>query len=195
MLLSYNELISRIVIPKVLSTRRVENGELLFDEIDFNFVNSASIDIRLGHNIMVERAPRTGENNVLDFRRRDKMVMKRVEIDEERGYVLYPGEFILAESLEVFHLPNTLSCEYKLKSSMARIGLEHLNAGWCDAGWNGSVLTLEFKNMSRYHSILLRPKDAIGQMVFFSHDMVPHSRSYAARGRYNKDTTVSDIKE
>jgi dCTP deaminase len=194
--MSHNELISRVVRQKVLATRRVDgNGEMHFDEIDFNLVNSASIDIRLGRNVMVERAPRTGENSILDFRRRDKMVMKRVEIDEDKGYILYPGEFILAESHEIFFLPNTISCEYKLKSSMARIALEHLNAGWADAGWNGSVLTLEFKNMSRYHSIKLRPMDAIGQMVFFSHEAVPEDRSYAVRGRYNKDTTVSDIKE
>lgn len=65
----------------------------------------------------------------------------------------------------------------------------------CDAGWNGSKLTLELSNLSRFHSIRIRPGDAIGQMVFFRHTEVPEDRSYAARGRYNGDTTVSAIKE
>lgn len=65
----------------------------------------------------------------------------------------------------------------------------------CDAGWNGSKLTLELCNLSRFHSIRIRPGDAIGQMVFFRHTEVPEDRSYAARGRYNGDTTVSAIKE
>ena len=55
---------------------------------------------------------------------------------------------------------------------MARIGLDHLNAGWCDAGWNGSVLTLELINLLKNHSIALHPGDAIGQMTFFAHGEV-----------------------
>lgn len=161
--------------------------------IDPEQINSASIDIKLGRFILVESVPDSG--TVLDYRNRDKLTTSRLELDAEEGYILRPGHFILAESDEVFNLPLTLSCEYKLKSSMARIGLEHMNAGWCDAGWNGSVLTLELKNLSQHHSIRIRPGDAIGQMVFFQHAPVPEDRSYAARGRYNGDTTVSGIKE
>jgi deoxycytidine triphosphate deaminase len=57
------------------------------------------------------------------------------------------------------------------------------------------VLTLELVNVSRHHSIIIRPGDPIGQMVFFRHAPVPHERSYAARGRYNKDQTVRTIKD
>ena len=77
---------------------------------------------------------------------------------------------------------------------MARIGLEHMNAGWCDAGWNGSVLTLELKNMTKHHAIRIRPGDPIGQMVFFKHEPVPTEASYASKGRYNGDSSVSGIK-
>jgi dCTP deaminase len=110
------------------------------------------------------------------------------------GYLIAPDEFILAQSREIFNLPDHISAEYKLKSSMARIGLDHLNAGWCDAGWNGSVLTLELKNLTRYHEILIQEGDAIGQMILFSHTPVPPSRSYAVRGRYNGDKQVSGAK-
>ena len=92
-------------------------------------------------------------------------------------------------------MPMDISAEYKLKSSMARIGLEHLNAGWCDAGWHGSVLTLELVNVTRHHSIIIRPGDPIGQMVFFRHAPVPPERPYATRGRYNTDRTVRTIKK
>lgn len=190
MLLSHNALIEKVVLAKVLAYRA---GDHLI-EIDCNQVNSASIDIRLGSNILVETVS-SDRPLLIDYRQREPLTMKSVNIDGEDGYVLRPGEFILAQSLEIFHLPNNLSCEYKLKSSMARIGLEHLNAGWCDAGWHGSVLTLELINISRYHSIRLRSGDAIGQMVFYEHDPVPEDRSYAARGRYNKDTTVNAIKK
>ena len=177
MLLSHNELIDLI-----------ERGVIEHAKIDA--VNAASIDIHLGPVILVEEPG----NTVVDYRARTKPKMCEVHL-HEGGYVLRPGDFILAQSVEVFHLPMDISAEYKLKSSMARIGLEHLNAGWCDAGWHGSVLTLELVNVMRHHSIIIRPGDPIGQMVFFRHAPVPPERSYATRGRYNKDRTVRTIKE
>lgn len=158
----------------------------------FEDVNSSSIDIHLGANILEEASCHAGSR--LSLRDRDKMPATLHQIPKA-GYVLFPGEFILAQSQELFNLPNNISAEYKLKSSMARIGLEHMNAGWCDAGWHGSVLTLEFKNMLQHSSIILREGDKIGQVIFFEHESVPAEKSYATRGRYNQDKTVTGIKE
>lgn len=156
-------------------------------------INSTSIDIHLGQFVMIEQRT-TGRDFEISLRDRTPLSMRRHDL-KETPLLLMPDEFVLAQSLETFNLPNNISAEYKLKSSMARIGLEHLNAGWCDAGWHGSVLTLELKNMTKHHAIRLHYGDAIGQMVFYSHAPVPADRSYAARGRYNNDSTVSGIKE
>ena len=177
MLLSYNELC------ELIDQRVLENSS-------YDNVNSASIDLTLGNHFKVEIPGKS-----ISFALREPMDMVDHYIADGGVFALEPGEFCLAHTKEIFNLPDWLSGEYKLKSSMARIGLEHLNAGWCDAGWNGSVLTLEFKNMSNYHTILLSPGDKIGQIVFFKHEPVPKDRSYAARGRYNQDKKVSGIKE
>lgn len=168
--------------------RRIVEQEII-TPVDPKDINAASIDIHLGSTILWEDA----EPSTIDFSKRDPVKFNEYVMDEN-GYLLKPGDFILAQSREVFNLPNWLSAEYKLKSSMARIGLEHMNAGWCDAGWNGSVLTLEFKNMTNNHEIIIRPGDAIGQMIFFRHEPVASEASYASRGRYNGDTSVSGIK-
>lgn len=55
-------------------------------------------------------------------------------------------------------------------------------------------MLLEFKNMLNNHAIRIRPGDAIGQMIFFRHTVVPRDKSYAARGRYNNDKSVSTIR-
>lgn len=178
MLLSYSELLDLI-----------KNG--VIQGAKSEAVNASSIDIHLGRKIMVEQSSHMA---VIDYSKRQRPNMVEIELSED-GYLLRPGEFILAHSVEVFNLPNTISAEYKLKSSMARIGLEHLNAGWCDAGWHGSVLTLELKNMLTHHAIRIRPGDAIGQMVFFKHNPVPEKASYARRGRYNNSQSVETIKE
>lgn len=174
MLLGYNEICELI-----------DQGVVEF--ADYNCVNSASLDIHIGNHILLE----ADEGIVLVLRDRTplKTVQHRLPFD------ILPGEFILASSKEVFHLPNYISAEYMLKSSMARIGLNHLKAGWCDAGWHGSVLTLEFKNDTNNHSIRLHEGDAIGQMVFFKHSPVPPGKSYETRGRYNGDKIAQGVKK
>lgn len=158
------------------------------------FVNAASIDITLGDEILWEMMPDArGRTVEVSLRERTRLNMGTFKIPDE-GVLLHPGHFILAHSVQKFYLPPDLSAEYKLKSSMARIGLEHLNAGWCDAGWNDSCLTLELVNVSRFHSIRLHAGDRIGQMVFFMHEPVPEHASYATKGRYNGDHSVAGIK-
>lgn len=184
MLLSYTDL-----------TLLVDQG--VITNVEHDFINSASIDLTLGNKLLVEHYTFADMEARHYVELGKRTPMKTIERTLEDGEVfwLHPGQFVLAQTHQQFFLPNTISGEYKLKSSMARIGLEHLNAGWCDAGWNGSVLTLEFKNITQHHVIGLRPGDRIGQIVFFKHAPVPADRSYAARGRYNGDTTVRGIKE
>ena len=149
---------------------------------DKELINSASLDIRLGMEILIERPlpvfepddTRLGLKQVT-LRDRDPLNMVSYNLKDQGPFFLYPGEFILAHSHEVFNLPNH-------------------NAGWCDAGWHGSSLTLELKNITRYHVIVLHYLDKIGQMIFMKHKTVSMEHSYATRGRYNKDRGVSGAK-
>lgn len=174
----------------------LENGTI--QNAHINCVNSSSIDLSLGRKILIERRSKRGEAGidpyVISLKNREALHLDEHDL-KYKAYYLQPGEFILAQTEQVFHLPDNISAEYKLKSSMARIGLEHLNAGWCDAGWNGSVLTLELKNMTQDHIIRLDAGVPIGQMVFFKHSPVPASKTYAARGRYNNDKEVKGVKK
>lgn len=160
-------------------------------------INASSIDITLGRYVLLESSwdVKMGHHpRYVSLRERTPLHTIKHDFLEDGPLMLLPGMFVLAQSIQVFNLPNHISAEYKLKSSMARVGLEHLNAGWCDAGWNGSVLTLELKNMTRWHTIGLNYGDAIGQMVFFTHEPVAPENSYATRGRYNGDAEVRGIK-
>lgn len=182
MLLSHNRLVELVALGAISGVKHEQ-------------INSASIDITLGDKIMRELSPYDySGRKFIELSKRQPLDMGPAMPDPDGVIWIEPGEFVLAQSQQIFNLPNNISAEYKLKSSMARIGLEHLNAGWCDAGWNGSVLTLELKNMTRRHAIGLRAGDAIGQIVFFEHEPVPADRSYAARGRYNNDKQVEGIK-
>jgi len=142
-------------------------------------VNPASLDLRLGSNILIESAEGPG------------LVPYSLDIHTaEDPYRLVPGQFVLAETQETFNLPTNLAGQFVLKSSRAREGLQHLLAGYCDPGWHGSKLTLELKNVRQLHWVGLWPGLKIGQMKFLTMDARP-LRSYAEVGRYNTDTTVT----
>lgn len=181
-LLSYNEL-CRLIERGVLEKSDVEN------------VNSASIDLVLGRTIMVEKREAV-KSACFEFVPTISMLDKTADIFEtiemtDEGYVVPPGGCVLAHSVEIFNLPNNISGEYMLKSTQARNFMGHLKAGWADAGWNGSVLTLEFVNHLQYHNTLIKPGMKCGQIIFFEHEAVPSDRSYAARGQYNGDKSVN----
>ena len=159
-------------------------------------VNASSIDVRLGNFIQIERAPAfKGQVKARILADRQPLDFQEVALREQpQGWILEPGEFILAHTLETFNLPMDISAEFRLKSSVARMGISHALAVWCDPGWHGSSLTLELYNISRYHAIIIGAGDKIGQMIFHRHEPVPHEKSYRVKGAYNNDPGAQPTK-
>lgn len=153
------------------------NGDMV-TPFDPALVNPASLDVRLGPTLLIESA----QTSVL-------VPYPLACHTEENPYLLKPGQFVLAHTIEAFHLPDDIAAQFMLKSSRAREGLEHLMAGYCDPGWHGSVLTLELHNSRQLHPVALWPGMKIGQMVFHQMAATPQ-RSYAVTGRYNGDATA-----
>jgi dCTP deaminase len=167
----------------------VEQG--VIGPVDPKAINAASIDVRLGEDIITEQYCDHRVRPV-DIHKREVFPSYKQKIGKH--YDLQPGEFILAHTMETFNLPNNICAEFKLKSSGARTGLENALATWCDCGWNGSTLTLELKNFLRYSALRLTPGMFIGQMIFYRVTEVPQERSYATIGRYNNDQSVQQVK-
>lgn len=173
----------------------------IITDTPMDHINGASIDVTLGREILIEEdarpfSPRNQTYNpILDFAKRQSMLSSKMMMMGEEGYVLQPGEFILAHTQQKFNLPLNLCARFSMKSTAARCGLENLNACWCDPGWHDSALTLELVNCTRYTPIRIRPGDRIGQMVFSAVQPVPYDMGYGARGRYNNDESVQGPKK
>ena len=175
-ILTYNELIT------LVNSGAIEN-------VKPEYINGASIDLTLADGFFVETVP-VEKLSLVRLGDKETPVMRRVE-----GHLLLaPGDFALAATEQVFHLPNDIAGHYMLKSSLARAGLQHLFAGFADPTWHGSALTLELHNVLRHHGLLLRPGDKIGQMVFWRGQPVPEEASYAKRGQYNATPGVQQSK-
>lgn len=158
----------------------VESG--VIEGVPLEHINAASIDLTLGDNLLVEEP---GRYSWCRLAEKETPPMRELEKDSDGGWSLYPGDFALASTREIFHLPADIAAEYKLKSSLARAGLNHLLAGWCDPGWSDATLTLELKNELKHTILKLRPGMKIGQIVFWQGKPVPNEASYATRGQYN----------
>lgn len=177
-------LITRNGILKLIDDGVIENT-------DASLVNGASLDIRLGESMLVEE--HYGKMSKIDLDRRETPVMVPAQFHD--GYwALYPGDFALANTVEVFHLPDDVAFEFKLKSSGARAGLEHSLAGWADPGWHKATLTLELRNVMKQSVLLLRPGMRIGQVVFWRGQPVPPEHSYRNTGSYNNQIAATPSK-
>jgi dCTP deaminase len=146
-------------------------------------INPASLDLRLGDLIMLESV----ESHQM-------IPLSIKDYTADHPYELVPGQFILAQTMETFSMPEDVAGLFFLKSSRAREGYENLHAGYADPGWHGSALTLELKNARQLQPLPVYPGLKIGQMVFFRMSSKP-ALSYAAVGHYNNDKLVAASKQ
>jgi len=153
----------------------------LVEPFDQEMINPASLDVRLGENILIEQpeSPEFVPHSIAGH-------------TKEEPFMLQPHEFILAETFECFSVPNVVAGQLALKSSRAREGIEHLMAGYVDPGFKGR-LTLELQNARSMHAVPLWPGMRIGQIVFHKMSLLPN-KDYSVTGRYQGDLQVQASK-
>lgn len=141
----------------------LESGRIKLDPLDLDFVQPASIDVRL------DRYFRLFDNHrypVIDPAENQSELTRLVDVGADGDLVLHPGEFVLGSTYEVVTLPDNIAARLEGKSSLGRLGLlTHSTAGFIDPGFSGHV-TLELSNTATL-PIRLYPGMKVGQMCFF----------------------------
>ena len=137
-------------------------GRIVIDPLGDGCIQPASVDLHLDQNLLVFRNSR---RPFIDVRQDMSDLTEMEEIDRETPFMLHPGEFVLASTLEEIELPDDLVARLEGKSSLGRIGLLiHSTAGYVDPGWKGH-LTLELSNVSNL-PVTLYYGMKIGQLSF-----------------------------
>lgn len=147
----------------------------------------ASIDLTLSDEF---RIPENGSTIAVDLGRPETYVSltKQVNVATGEGFVLHPGEFVLASTVERVSLPAVIVARVEGKSSLGRLGLiVHATAGFIDPGFEGDI-TLEMTNLLRV-PIILRPGLPICQ-ISFSYMNAPPDKTY--EGRYQGQRGVTE---
>jgi len=129
--------------------RWAENGGV--DPYAPEQVNAASYDVRVsGHWICPTRDP------------------EQFSGDHAK---LFPGEVLLASTIEYVKIPRNVACDLKLKSTLGRLWINHSLAGWCDPGFEGQI-TLELQNLGPVPFVLHAGR-RIAQLIFIAMEEEP----------------------
>lgn len=149
----------------------LEEKTLSISPLEREQIQPASVDIRLGNTFsIVEDSP----SGIITMEH--EIAYKTIETDR---YLLLPGQFVLATTMEYICLPDDLTAFVEGRSSLGRMGLFIQNAGWVDPGFQGEI-TLELFNANRC-AIELQAGRRVGQLVLAKMDS-PALHPY--RGKY-----------
>lgn len=111
-------------------------------------LGSVSVDFRLGTAFMVFEHSR---HSFIDPRSPKSIgdAMRTIEVGPEEPFIMQPGDFALASTIESLELPDNLLARLEGRSSIARLGITvHSTAAVFEPGWIGTA-TMELSNLGR----------------------------------------------
>ena len=142
----------------------VDSGALGIEPFDPANIQPSSVDVRMDKFFRVFN---NSKYTHIDPKLQQDELTSLVEVPEGESFVLHPGEFVLASTLEKFTLPTDLAGRLVGKSSLGRLGLlTHSTAGFIDPGFSGYI-TLELSNVANL-PMTLWPGMKVGQLALFT---------------------------
>ncbi|MBR3901192.1 MAG: dCTP deaminase [Ruminococcus sp.] len=162
--------------------KMLDEKSLVINPVTKEQIQPASVDIRLGNTFsVVDDTP----SNIITLE--SQISYKTITTDT---YLIMPGEFVLATTMEYFELPDNLTAFVEGRSSLGRMGLFIQNAGWVDPGFKGEI-TLELYNANRC-AIELKAGRRVGQLVFAEMD-APAINPYNGKYQGQMGATCSRV--
>lgn len=108
-------------------------------------LGSCSLDLRLSNEFSVFEYNKHPFIDVRDGKA-SRDVMKSISVEQDQPFVLHPGSFVLAITLEHVELPDDVVARLEGRSSLGRLGIiVHATASVIDPGWRGRIV-LELAN-------------------------------------------------
>ena len=163
---------------------------------DLSHLGTCSIDLRLGN---VFRVFNHSEHPYIDPSKKDysNEITKKVVVRKGGHFVMQPGDFVLAMTLERVRIANNLMGRLEGRSSLGRLGIVvHSTASIFDAGWDGKCV-LELGNLGRM-AVKLTPGMRICAMSFeelSSAAEIPYNKKKNAKYKIQKEPTESKYHE
>lgn len=159
-------------------------------------LGSCSLDLRLGN---IFRIFEYSKYPYIDPSKRDfsNEITRKVVVKNGQEFIMQPGDFVIAATLECVRLPDNMMGRLEGRSSLGRLGIVvHSTASIFDPGWDGNCV-LELGNLGRM-AVRLTPGMRICAMSFeelSSVAEVPYSKKKRAKYRIQKEPVESRFHE
>ena len=108
-------------------------------------LGSCSLDLRLSNEFSMFEYNKIP---FIDIRNPDQaqQTTRQIHVDDDQAFVLHPGSFVLAVTIERIELADDIVGRLEGRSSLGRLGIiVHATASIIDPGWRGRVV-LELAN-------------------------------------------------
>jgi dCTP deaminase len=171
--------------------KALEVGKITIEDFDLNRLQPSSYDVLLGDTIIKYNDIKL-KGEFIDTRNKQYKDVEENTINiTDGGYILKPGEFILAVTNERIGVDESMCYVLDGKSSLGRLGIfVHVTAGFIDPG-NNLRVTLEIYNATN-KAVKLYHKMPIGQVRFMQLSN-PAERAYGhpdLNSKYKDSSTV-----
>ncbi len=111
-------------------------------------LGACKIDLRLGNDFCIFEHSKYPYIDLRDCVQIEA-VMKKVHVPDNESFIMQPGEFVLATTIERLEIPDDLVGHVDGRSSLGRLGIIiHGTSSIFDPGWRGNA-TLELSNIGR----------------------------------------------
>ena len=196
-----------MILPDWKIKKYIEEGRIRVEPFDERFIGPASLDVRLGFRFRIFKTEFLDSIDIKTFKderiSEERLPGRRIERyrfsevieieDNEKPFILHPGEFVLASIYEYVALPDNIAAQINGRSSIARLGLLiHTSAGWVDPGYEGH-LTLEVLNVNSV-PVRLYPLTPVAQLTFFETDHVEVPYNKRKQSKYAKERGATQSK-
>jgi dCTP deaminase len=140
----------------------IESGKISIEpKLKEEQFQSAWIDLTLGKEF---RTFKSTQSAMVDPKNPED-ITEMIKINEDKPFIIHPGEFILGTVNEYVKFPNDLAGAVDGRSSLGRLGVVvHVTSTFVDPGWEGR-LVLEITNIGKM-PVALYPGMRICKLVF-----------------------------
>lgn len=159
-------------------------------------LGSCSVDLRLGH---IFRIFEHSKKPYIDPSKKDysNEITREVKLKNGEQFIMQPGDFVLAVTLEKVTIADNLMGRLEGRSSLGRLGIVvHSTASIFDPGWDGKCV-LELGNLGRM-AVALTPGMRICAMTFeelSSEADTPYNKKADAKYKIQESPQESRIHE
>jgi dCTP deaminase len=157
-------------------------------------LGSCSIDLRLGK---IFRVFEHSKKPFIDPSKKDysNEITREIKLKDGEQFIMQPGDFVLAVTLEQVTIPTDLMGRLEGRSSLGRLGIVvHSTASVFDPGWDGKCV-LELGNLGRM-AVALTVGMRICAMTFeelSSAADVPYTKKKGAKYKIQQEPQESRI--